>query len=223
MAAAVTWVNEPLAAVPTFSLVGDFLAASGDVLQRLPGLVGLHRHHQRFHADARDRHEVLVGQLHVALQMAGADRVGIPHDRVAVGGRAGDMGVADRAAGAGTEHRHHRLAERLAHLVGQHLGDGLGGGAEQHGHLDRLVRIFRARGAERRQQQGRHAGGRRGKAKDNSPVALCHVKFLPLGFLLFCFVSSTTPPPGDGRPWCAPQPPPAAQLARRWRAPRRRG
>jgi hypothetical protein len=104
----------------------------GDHLgNRLHADAGVGHQHQRLGGGLDDRLEAVqhvvagrCGQAHH--HRRGGERVRREQQRVAVGRRAADEGVADGAAGARLVVDHHRLVQALGQLVGEQARDGVG-------------------------------------------------------------------------------------------------
>ena len=107
--------------------------------EALPPGVRAYRDDHGLHERAGNRIERLVIESELAGVVGGRDRVGAPHQRIAVRLLGLDVFVADRAAGAGPVHHQHALLQDLRHAVGQHARGYVRGGAcgEQHRDLDR--------------------------------------------------------------------------------------
>ena len=128
-------------------------------------------HHQgvRRRADPADRREIrarIVADIAVEAR-SDRERAGISQqDGVAVGRALRDRAAADGAAGAAAVVDHDRLAEHLAHLVGDDAPDdgGAAAGRERHDQRDRPVGIVLRAGGRCRQGEPRQQRRRNGAA-----------------------------------------------------------
>ena len=118
----------------------------------LPRRVGLHGERDRLAGERGHARERGVVELHVAGVVGGADAVGVPHQRVAVGRLALHVRIAERAAGAGAVDDGHGLAEVAAGQLGELAREEIGraAGAKEHRQLERLVG---KRGGRRRRRE----------------------------------------------------------------------
>ncbi|KAG1254438.1 hypothetical protein G6F65_017042 [Rhizopus arrhizus] len=133
------------------------------------GQVGCRRRHQddrQVHQRGHHRQiaERLVRQVLVQRRVQRQGAHACRHQRIAVRRGAGRFLRGDDSGGAGAIFHHHRLAQRVAHVLGDDAGRQVAAaaGAEWHQPADRMVRIFRGGrtggkcggGRQRRPQQG---------------------------------------------------------------------
>src|SRR5438552_2695154 len=114
------------------------------VIQGSPPGIRAHGDDRRFDQHARHGIERLVVERQRAGVIGGRDRVGIPHQRIAVGLLARHVPVADSPARALAVDDQHALAEGLRHALGEHARSDVRRCAcrEQDGDLERsLLRI----------------------------------------------------------------------------------
>ena len=140
-----------------------------DVGQRLERRAGADRQPDRLDRDQRDRDEVLARVvLHlVAQERCDRDRRGgREHQRVAVGGGAGERRGGDLAARPSPVLGRERLADALLQMVDEHARQHIGGaaGAERHDDPDRRGGIRLRDGGRRGQHDDRHGAQHRGDA-----------------------------------------------------------
>ena len=147
----VMWVWLPIPELPTRNAPGLLPGVVHQVLQAVPGRIGLHRQHRQLHRHPRHRVEGGVVEVRQAGIVDRRDRVGVEDHRVAVGLLPLHVLVADGAAGARPVDHRHRLSQLPGHAVGEDAGDHIGGraGGEQHGELYRLGGIVLRRRLQR--------------------------------------------------------------------------
>ena len=134
------------------------------VIQGSPSGIRAHGDDRRFDQHARHRIERLVVERQQAGVVGGRDRVGIPHQRIAVGFLARHVPVADGPARALAVDDQHALAEGPRHALGEHARGDIRRGAsgEEDGYFERSFfwKFLRmdGRGEQAKQEQkGFHA------------------------------------------------------------------
>ncbi|MNC85164.1 hypothetical protein D3C83_07490 [compost metagenome] len=129
------------AGIADVQLAGVGLCVLHQFAQAFPPRLSPHEQQRRLDLHARHRSERLVIESQHAGVIGRRNRIGVPHQVMAVGSLPRGVLVADRAAAARPVHHDDLRSQLLAHAFGQHAGGDVGGaaGGKQHDEFDRLL------------------------------------------------------------------------------------